>query len=182
MEYITTFTEEHFYPLRPEADKLNIVDIAHSLSMLCRGNGHTKTFFSVAQHCLFCAREAKARGLSKRIILACLIHDASEAYMSDVPRPLKKELRAYIRAEENLLHIIYEKYLGSDLTPEEEKIVKEIDDEMLYYDLKILLNEPLLTVPPLVHIDLDYSVRNFIEVESEYIDFFESLTEEEDEA
>lgn len=90
MSYITTYTGKHFDPVNPDASLLCIEDIAHALSLLCRGNGHVQTFFSVGQHCIACAKEAQARGLSARLILACLLHDASECYMSDVPRPFKQ--------------------------------------------------------------------------------------------
>ena len=60
----------------PEA--ISIRDIAHALSLICRGNGHVRNFWSVGQHCLDCAHEAQARKLSPRMILACLLHDASE--------------------------------------------------------------------------------------------------------
>jgi len=72
-----------------------IEDIAHALSLICRGNGQVKTFFSVGQHCINCAREALARGYSRRVAFACLLHDASECYLSDVPRPFKKTLSGY---------------------------------------------------------------------------------------
>lgn len=83
-DWITTYGGIHFFPLDPEADKIEITDVAHALSLICRGNGHVKTFFSVGQHCIHCALEAEARGYGSRIALACLLHDASEAYMSDV--------------------------------------------------------------------------------------------------
>ena len=82
MSYITTYTGKHFDPVNPDASLLCIEDIAHALSLLCRGNGHVQTFFSVGQHCIACAKEAQARGLSARLVLACLLHDASECYMS----------------------------------------------------------------------------------------------------
>jgi len=80
-----------------------IKDIAHALSLICRGNGQVKTFFSVGQHCINCAREALARGYSRRVAFACLLHDASECYLSDVPRPFKKTLSGYKEQEKNLL-------------------------------------------------------------------------------
>ena len=86
-DFITTYTGVHFFPTRPNPDGVRIADVAHALSLLCRGNGHVKTFFSVGQHCLHCAREALARNHSRRVALACLLHDASEAYLSDVPGP-----------------------------------------------------------------------------------------------
>ena len=136
--YITTYGGTHFTPTEPKKEDLHITDIAHSLSMLCRGNGHVKTFFSVGQHCIHCAMEAQARGYSKRIILACLLHDASEAYMSDVPRPFKQELPDYKKWEDALLDIIYEKYLGTPLSAEETALVKEVDDDRLSFAPYIL--------------------------------------------
>lgn len=105
-EYITTYTGKYFNPTQPNPDLISIQDIAHALSLICRGNGHVQTFWSVGQHCICCAKEAAARGLSDRIVLACLLHDASECYMSDVPTPFKKELPEYQEQEEHLLRMI----------------------------------------------------------------------------
>ena len=92
-DYITTYTGKHFEPSNPDPEMIRIEDIAHALSLICRGNGHVKTFWSVGQHCINCAKEAWARGLSNRMVLACLLHDASECYMSDIPRPFKRSCR-----------------------------------------------------------------------------------------
>ncbi len=173
MSYITTYTGKHFDPLKPEIELLDIKDIAHALSLTCRGNGHVKTFFSVAQHCINCALEAEARGYSKRVILACLIHDASEAYMSDVPRPFKQTLIEYQQTEERLLDIIYQKFLGTTLSEEEKKFVKSIDDDLLYYDLKELLNETPEGNAPKLHINLNYQFVPFENVENQYLLLFE---------
>ena len=89
MSYITTYTGKHFDPIQPEPGLFDLTDISHALSLLCRGNGHMKHFYSVAQHSIACAEEAKARGYSARVQLGCLLHDASEAYLSDVTRPVK---------------------------------------------------------------------------------------------
>ena len=175
-EYITTYTGKHFEPTNPNPELIRIEDIAHALSMICRGNGHVKTFWSVGQHCICCAREAAARGLSNRIILACLLHDASECYMSDVPTPFKNELPEYQEQEEHLLSMVYEKFLGSDLTEEEQKELKEIDHAMLWYDLEHLLGEIQYGEIPELHIDLDYTVRPFSEVEEEYLALYEKYS------
>ena len=171
--YITTYTGRHFEPADPNPEMIRIEDIAHALSMICRGNGHVKTFWSVGQHCINCANEARARGLSDRMVLACLLHDASECYMSDIPRPFKKELPEYRAHEERLLDMIYEKFLGSPLTQEEQIRLKEIDDAMLWYDLELLLHEPQSGEKPELHIDLDYTVRPFPDVEKEYLAIFQ---------
>ncbi len=173
MSYITTYTEKHFDPANPDAALIDIRDIAHALSLICRGNGHVKSFFSVGQHCINAAKEAIARGYSNRIILACLLHDASECYMSDVPRPLKPSMPEYVRTENNLLNLIYEKFLGSALTEDEQKLLKSIDNDLLYYDLKELLNEVLEGAEPDLHIKLNYDFVSFKIVEETYLELFE---------
>lgn len=106
MSDITTFSGEKFNPLNPDVEKIKIGDIAHALSMLCRANGHFKSFYSVAQHSINCANEAKARGYSLRVQLACLLHDASEAYLSDITRPVKEKFTQYHEFEKNLQNVI----------------------------------------------------------------------------
>lgn len=173
MSYITTYTGKHFDPIEPDSSLIDIRDIAHALSMNCRGNGHVTSFFSVAQHCVNCAREAEARKLSRRVILACLLHDAAEAYLSDVPRPLKPFMPQYLETEERLLELIYFKYIGEPLSEEEQKQVKEIDDDMLYYDMEELLREPQEGEPPKLGITLNYGFVPFEEVEDSYLQLFE---------
>lgn len=172
-DYITTYSGVHMEPVQPEADKIHIGDIAHALSLLCRGNGHVKTFFSVGQHCVRCALEAEARGYARRVVLACLLHDASEAYMSDITRPLKKYLPQYKIYEQQLLKVIYEKYLGTPLTSEEEKLVKEIDDDLLYFDMLYLLGEHMRDEAPDMKTSFNYEFVPFEEVETEYLALFE---------
>ena len=173
---ITTYTGRHIDPLHPDPDMICIEDIAHALSLICRGNGQVKTFFSVGQHCINCAREALARGYSRRVAFACLLHDASECYLSDVPRPFKKTLSGYKEQEKNLLDLIYQKYLGSPLNAKEKQLLKEIDDDMLWFDLTHLLNEPQEREAPEIHITIDYTVRAFEETEKEYLELYSFFT------
>ena len=172
-KYIRTYTGKEFYPMDPKPEAIDIRDIAHALSLVCRGNGHVNRFFSVAQHCINCAMEAEARGCSQRVILACLVHDASEAYMSDVPRPFKQFLDEYLAQEECLLEVVYGKFLGSPLSEEEQKTIKQIDDDMLYFDLRELLNEPQDEPEPEIHIELDYAFTPFEAVEQKYLELYE---------
>ena len=174
MSYITTYTGKHFDPTDLDMSLVDIRDIAHALSLTCRGNGHVQTFFSVGQHCIWCAKEAQARGYDRRVVLACLIHDASEAYMSDVPRPLKYMLPEYVAAEERLLKKIYEKYLGSDLTAEEAALVKAVDDDVLYFDLKELLHETMAREVPQMKIVPNYTFVPFTQVEEEFLALYEA--------
>lgn len=172
MSYITTYTGKHFNPAQPDREKIDIRDIAHALPLICRGNGHVKTFFSVGQHCIHCALEAEARGYSRRVILACLLHDASECYLSDVPRPVKSQLPQYKAVEERLLEQVYIKYLGCALTEEEERLVKQVDNDMLYYDMLNLLNERFDQEPPEMATDFSYEVLPFEQVERRYLELF----------
>lgn len=184
-DYIRTSSGVKFYPLNPDPQGILIEDIAHALSLLCRGNGHVKVFFSVGQHCIHCAKEAEQRGYSTRLILACLLHDASEAYLSDITRPVKQHLQDYCRYEEHLLEVIYKKFLGSPLSQEEQKLVKIIDDDMLYYDLRDLLNEPVGELvngqdprtAPVMYSSFSYKKRPFKEVEEEYLSLFRKYSD-----
>lgn len=141
MSYITTFTGLHFDPIDPDESLIKIKDIAHALSMICRANGHTRIFYSVAQHSIACAREAQQRGLSKEIVLGCLLHDASEAYLSDVTRPIKKELKQYLEVEEGLQNLIWRHFIGRDLTEDEKSKVFAIDDAMLSMEFHQIMPE-----------------------------------------
>ena len=129
MSSIKIYTGVMFDPVHPESELIDILDIAHALSMLCRANGHFRSFYSVGQHCINCAREAKARGYSERVQLACLLHDASEAYLSDVTRPVKQELPKYLEIEKHLQEAIWRKYLEEELTEEEPEMKSEPEFE-----------------------------------------------------
>ncbi len=143
MSYITTVTGKHFDPMRPGEQDIDIVDIAHALSLLCRANGHFRFFYSVAQHSLACAHEALARGYSPEVILGCLLHDASEAYLSDVTRPVKRNLPQYIEAEQKLQNEIWNRFIGRELTEAELEQIFEIDDLMLSMEFHRLMPEDL---------------------------------------
>ncbi|MBQ1815775.1 MAG: DUF4298 domain-containing protein [Ruminococcus sp.] len=143
MSYITTVTGKHFYPMKPEEQDIDLVDIAHALSLLCRANGHFRIFYSVAQHSLACAHEAIARGCSPEVILGCLLHDASEAYLSDVTRPVKRNLPQYLEAEERLQSEIWNRFIGRELTKYELEQICEIDDLMLSMEFHQLMPEDL---------------------------------------
>lgn len=168
MSCIRTYTGVMFDPLNPDPKLVNITDIAHALSLLCRANGHFRNFYSVAQHSVNCMEEAKARGYSERVQLACLLHDASEAYLSDVTRPVKEEIPKYLEIEKPLQNLIWKKYLGCLLTEEEYTQVFAIDDAILYHEFVALMGmkleetEPaLLSQPAFEFADFEYYARLF---------------------
>ncbi len=175
MNWITTYSGEDFDPVSPEPEKIKLVDIAHSLSLLCRGNGHIRHFYSVAQHSVNCALEAAARGHSRRVQLACLLHDASEAYMADVPRPIKHRLSNYAEIECRLQEEIFGKLVGVPLSAEEWAQVGEIDDAMLVCEFHALMNRCIFEETVEMKGRLDFGQRAFGEVERQYIDLYEAL-------
>lgn len=131
---ILTYQKIFMDPLNPEEDQLTIEDIAHALSMLSRANGHFPELHTVGQHSIECYEEARARGLSRELQIFCLLHDGAEAYLGDFIRPVKARMPGYKEAEIKLLYMIYEKFAGRIPTEREEKIIKEIDNMLLYYE------------------------------------------------
>jgi hypothetical protein len=96
-DWMQIATGRAFWPMDPREDEIFIEDIAAALSKLCRYGGHCTRFYSVAEHCILAARAAP-EGLR----LPTLMHDASEAYLSDVIRPVKAHLTNYKTIEANL--------------------------------------------------------------------------------
>lgn len=174
MSVIKTHSGKMFDVANPDPELIDINDIAHALSFLCRGGGHCNVFFSVARHCVYCAQEARARGFSDAVVLACLLHDGSEAYMVDLPTPIKDGLFPEYRTYENrLLDCIYEKFIGRRLAEAELKLVDEIDHDLLMYDLKYLLNMDVEL--PEIHIEINYEFQPFEESEADYLRMFGML-------
>lgn len=92
MTWTQTHTGKRFEIFNPQPDAICIEDIAHSLAHICRFNGHTKKFYSVAEHSLNCARIAAALTTDPRAVWATLMHDAHEAYTCDIPKPWRDSL------------------------------------------------------------------------------------------
>lgn len=180
-EQITTYSKLSFNPTAALAEHIIVEDIAHALSLLCRANGHIKNFFSVAQHSINCALEAKARGWSEKVQLACLLHDASEAYISDITRPVKKQLPQYREFEDRLQNIIWNKYLDQALNDEEIKQISEIDDAMLYYEFVDFMDEEVFEHKPMIKSAPDFEFKGFESAERRFLSLFLQLTKEKNE-
>jgi hypothetical protein len=100
-DWIETYTGKAIYIQDPQPEDLSIIDIAWSLSLQCRYNGHTQRFYSVAEHCVLLSL-----ALPEELALTGLLHDASEAYLTDLPRPLKRCLPDYATYENKLMQCI----------------------------------------------------------------------------
>jgi uncharacterized protein len=104
---IRTISGVFIDPFDIKPDQIRIGDIAHALAHQCRFGGHVHTFYSVAQHSIFMATRLVH---SKEDKLAALLHDASEAYLLDIPSPVKCRIPGYKEAEENIMKVIAEKF------------------------------------------------------------------------
>jgi uncharacterized protein len=110
-DWIITYTGKRFYPADPREEDIDIEDIAHSLSILNRFTGHTAFPFSVGQHSLhisFALRNVHHE--SEQIQLAGLLHDATEAYVNDLARPVKRQLPDYTAMENHIHEVISSKF------------------------------------------------------------------------
>ncbi|KKN05762.1 hypothetical protein LCGC14_1084150 [marine sediment metagenome] len=146
MSLMCTFTGKMIDLESPRVKDICVRDIAHALSQICRYTGHTSRFYSVAEHCVLLSEAEGTPGTP----LARLLHDASEAYLGDVIRPLKQLLPHYRMLEERIHWVIAEKY-QVDFDP-----VKLGDTAMLMIEANALMPPEFfqgLTVADLSYLD-----------------------------
>ena len=170
--WIQTFMGIKFYPLDPHPEEILIQDIAHALSLSCRFSGHTREFYSVAQHSILAAIY-----MPKGKELWGLLHDASEAYLHDIPTPLKRldQFRFYRELEDNLQKMIFKKYGLFGNPPAELKGV----------DVSLLLTEAECLIPPVEpwgiegnSYSIDIQTINPTIIEKEFLSYFKLYMEE----
>lgn len=131
MPWIQTYQGGCFEPFNPQASQIKIRDIAHALALTCRFTGHCTEFYSVAQHSVMVSQI-----VSRKHALAGLLHDASEAYLTDVASPIKRELPDYRELENTLMLAISNRYhLDYDY-----RDVKHADLIMLATERRDLMN------------------------------------------
>jgi hypothetical protein len=131
--WIQTVSGRRFYPLEPRRQDIHLPDIAHALSNLCRFTGHTREFYSVAQHCCHVHDEVRTKDRAWG-----LLHDAGEAYLNDVATPVKRsaQFRGYTEAEQVLMrHVSVLFGLEFGMPPG----VHEADVRMLFTEKRDLL-------------------------------------------
>ncbi|MEM0949571.1 MAG: phosphohydrolase [Pseudomonadota bacterium] len=156
-----------FWPTEPRVQDIRIEDIAHSLSQLCRYGGHTSEFYSVAQHSVLVARCVPVEHR-----LWALLHDAPEAYVVDVPRPLKHQLQGYKEIENRVMVAVCERF---GLPPEMPPIVKRIDDRITA-DEALRLMQPLLPGWQLPEpLNIEVTPWSCSEAKERFLNMFEAL-------
>ncbi len=120
----------------PSVDEVDIKDIAAALSKQCRFNGHCDDFYSVAQHCVMGVLMARHLGMSLQIQREFLLHDATEAYLGDVIRPVKRELPLYQEMEQTFWGVISKKFGLPEVHSSE---VHDLDNYMLVWEKETFL-------------------------------------------
>jgi 5'-deoxynucleotidase YfbR-like HD superfamily hydrolase len=128
--YIQTVSGRRINPLDADGADIDPDDIAQALSNLCRFGGHSRAFYSVAQHSVIVSDQLAAQGAGPDEVMAALLHDAAEAYLGDLPHPLKhrSELGAAFRVAEKRLEAVIQARF--DL-PEAAALIKPIDRSLL---------------------------------------------------
>lgn len=147
--WIVTFTGKKFYPLDPDPLAIDPMDIAVSLSRTVRWRGFTRDFFSVAQHSVLVSEDLADRGFALAEQQWGLMHDASEAYIGDLPRPIKQQIPAFKTAENKILQAVAGRF---DLPWPIPKEVHWVDNVMLVTESAVLMTHH----PEGWHLKYDY--------------------------
>ena len=124
-----------FDVFNPKLEDFNINDMAHGLSNLCRYGGHCPEFYSVAQHSVLCSLQDG----TPEEQFEFLMHDTSEAYLIDLPRPIKRKMPNYMEIEENLLKMIFEHFKIN--YPLSER-THEVDNFLLHFEYDNFYTNP----------------------------------------
>lgn len=168
-DWMQTYSGRAFWPLDPRPEEIELDDIAHALSLQCRFGGHCRWFYSVAEHSIWCALAAvdpeetyekcdsifDAAGLmysriaqpaetteqlvQKQIALAMLMHDAAEAYLVDLPRPIKRSMPSYSTYEAAVELAIWQRF---NLPLIDYYTMKAIDNRLLATEAASIMNVP----------------------------------------
>jgi uncharacterized protein len=134
-KWIQTYTGRAFWPLDPKPEHVCIEDIAHALAMKCRYTGHVKRFYSVAQHSVLASHIVPTADA-----LWGLMHDASEAYLPDVARPVKRNIPGFREIEDRVMEAIASRF----------RLTLPMPESIHHADLVLLASErrDLMADPP----------------------------------
>jgi hypothetical protein len=122
-----TYSGKYIDSFNMTIDDIDIVDIAHSLALTTRWNGHSIEPYSIAEHCVWMAE----RATTVQTKMEALLHDGSEAYIVDVPTPIKKRMPEYLVIEDKIMKLIAEKF-GFSIPMSKE--VKILDRQALEFE------------------------------------------------
>ena len=128
--YLQTVSGRWVNPFDPDPDQLDAGDIARALANQCRFGGHSRVFYSVAQHSVIVSELVEQRGGDADDVFAALMHDASEAYLGDMPHPIKHRSSlgaAFKAAEDHLERALHDRFRIKEDVPE----IKRADRALL---------------------------------------------------
>lgn len=134
--WIQTYTGRQWMPLNPNGADVCVEDIAHALSNVCRFTGHVREFYSVAQHSVYVAEVLETLGLSAAVVFQGLLHDAAEAYLCDMARPVKRSVVGYREIETENLRVIF---VALGVPWPMAGAVKVVDERMLMTEARDLM-------------------------------------------
>lgn len=138
--WMQTYSGRRFWPLDPRPEEVHIEDIAHALAHQCRYAGHVLRYYSVAEHCVHLSH-----AVSPDHALWALLHDASEAYLVDVPRPVKPFLGGYAQAEARVMEAVARRF----------GLVGDMPAEVAALDTRIIADERANLAPCEARWDFD---------------------------
>jgi hypothetical protein len=141
---VETFSGRYVDTRDPQVSTIDLGDIAHALSHICRYGGHCSTFYSVAEHAVCVSKRLERRGHGVGVQLAGLHHDDTEAYLGDIPRPLKGLLRTMSDAYDKLTErmddaIRWQLNLNEGVPEFHDERIKDADNWMLFVEAKHFL-------------------------------------------
>lgn len=144
--WFRTFSGKVIDPENLKPEDIESIDIARSLSLQCRYAGQITRFYSVAEHSLHVSKmvgwklDDYARVLNKdKVVLAALLHDASEAYLCDIPTPFKRLLPQYKALENSVMKVIHKRF-NIELNEEESNLIDLMDKTILEAEIPTLFN------------------------------------------
>lgn len=156
---IRTYTGIYVDILNPKPEMFCIEDIAHSLSMIPRFGGHLPIFYSVAEHCIEMLKWTHLHPNAK--CFDALMHDCSEAYLMDIPSPIKKLIPNYYLLEDNVMKVLSEKFKFTYPLTES---IKELDKHTLEFEWNNIM------------IKNDHNENNRLSIERLFLRLFKSFS------
>jgi hypothetical protein len=174
-DWLQTYTGKKFWPLDPSPDDVCICDIANALAKLPRFNVTVPFSYSVASHCLSMATAAYTCQYSPALQLWALLHDAAEAYLGDIPRPVKNCIPQIREVEEKVLRAVAWRFNMEWPMPEK---IKELDDVLLAMEARQFLPVTWLDDWNLVDLSvpLDLTAAMHGDVFETFLEEFERLS------
>jgi hypothetical protein len=159
-----TFTNVIFYPMDPRSEEVRPEDIAHALSNRARWSGHSKRFYSVAEHSLRVMAVATELAIERRISTSLvgpygLLHDANEAYLPDVPRPVKPFIPGWLAIEARVQEVALERFSLPPPPAEVAEIVDDADAILLSIEARELFDEDHYAVKKIPPIEVSPAVE-----------------------